>query len=138
MTETTTVNEYPFTSMIKCRQCGCFYQRKLNNAGTKYQKAVWICSTYNRFGKERCQARQIPEEILLLKSVEVLKLKEFNEKAFKSNIKEIVIPENNSLVFVFLDGNSESINWQYKSRSESWSQEARQKVSEANKARKRG
>lgn len=127
-----TVNTYPFTGRIVCGSCKGHYQRKLNNAGTKYQKEVWICSTYNRFGKERCGSKQIPEAVLLTLASEVLGLAVFDEAAFKRNIKEIQVPEDSLLLFVYHDGHTVEKHWQYKSRSESWSEEARQKVRKRN------
>ena len=38
---------YPFTGMIRCGICGAAYRRKINGAGTKYARPVWICDTYN-------------------------------------------------------------------------------------------
>lgn len=56
---------YAFTGKIVCGICGARYQRKLNNCGTKYEKAVWICSVYNRRGKNICPSKQVPEDILI-------------------------------------------------------------------------
>ncbi|MFZ5988068.1 MAG: recombinase family protein [Bacillota bacterium] len=135
---TATTNVYPFTGRIVCGRCGAFYHRKLNNAGTKYQKEVWICSTYNRFGKKRCGAKQIPEKVLLSLVTDVLGISEFDEKLFKLNIKEIQVPEDNTLAFVFMDGRIVQREWKYKSRSESWTEETRQQVRERNWKRVEG
>ena len=63
-------------------------------------------------------------------ATEVLGFKEFDEGTFKQKIKEIQVPEPNILVFVFHDGNTVKKKWRYKSRSESWSEEARQNARE--------
>jgi DNA invertase Pin-like site-specific DNA recombinase len=39
---------YPFTKKIVCEKCGKYYKRKINSSGTKYEKVIWICSTYNK------------------------------------------------------------------------------------------
>ncbi len=90
-----TTNKYPLTGKIRCGLCGSLYQRKLNNAGTKYQKAVWICPTYNQFGKDKCAAKQIPEDILIAAICEVLNSDEFEQNAFEKEIKEIHISQPN-------------------------------------------
>lgn len=59
-----TTSKYKYTGKIICGVCGKHYRRKINNAGTKYEKAVWICDTYNSKGKAFCQSKQIPEAIL--------------------------------------------------------------------------
>jgi len=63
-TNKSTTNRYRYTGKIVCGICGKHYHRKTNNAGTKYEKAVWICDTYNSKGKAFCESKQIPESIL--------------------------------------------------------------------------
>lgn len=59
-----------------------------------------------------------------------MKLKEFDEFVFEEKIKEIHIREPNLLEFIMQDGNIVKKKWCNKSRSESWSEEARQKARE--------
>ena len=110
--------------------CGSLYQRKLNNAGTKYQKAVWICPTYNQFGKDKCAAKQIPEDILIAAICEVLNSDEFEQNAFEKEIKEIHISQPNLLLFIQHNGQTLQKEWKYKSRSESWDEASRQRARE--------
>ncbi len=63
-------------------------------------------------------------------ATEVLELTDFDEAYFKQKIKEIQVLQHNILVFVFHDGNTLKKEWRHKSRSESWSGEARQKARE--------
>jgi DNA invertase Pin-like site-specific DNA recombinase len=97
-----TSNIYPFTSKIICSHCGKYYHRKINNAGTKYQKAIWICSTYNTMGKSYCDAKQIPESVL-----EELRT-ELNKE-----IRQIIALENKKLKFIFLDNTEVEKEWNY-------------------------
>ena len=99
---TITTNVYPFTGLIECGICGKHYQRKQNNAGTKYQKAVWICTTYNRLGKDKCSARQIPEYVLEKISAE-----------FKKKIRQITAHPDNTLLLLFSDATQKEIKWTY-------------------------
>ena len=55
---------YSFTKKIKCELCGKNYQRKIYAKGTKYEKIIWICSSFNNYGKKYCQSSRILEEII--------------------------------------------------------------------------
>jgi hypothetical protein len=121
----TSIMKYPFTSKIVCGICGKKYKHK-----NKQGRITWGCSTYLKYGKDKCPSKQIPEDILISLSTEVLELKKFDEDNFGEKIKEIQVPEPNVLIFVFRDGNTVKTEWNYKSRSESWSEEARQKARE--------
>ncbi|MCB2361599.1 recombinase family protein [Clostridium estertheticum] len=114
---------YPFTGKIVCGICGKNYRHK-----NKRGKISWSCSTYLKYGKDSCASKQIPEEILISLATEILEFEEFDEAHFKQNKKEIQVPGPNILVFVFQDGNTLKKEWMYKSRSESWSEEARQEA----------
>ncbi len=50
---------YPFTGIITCSCCGKHYHRKVTHAGV-----VWLCSTYNHFGKDACPSKAVPEPVL--------------------------------------------------------------------------
>ncbi len=108
---------YAFSGLIKCGKCGAAFRRKYNNAGTKYEKAVWICDTYNSKGKSACASKQIPEDILLAKVAEVSGAK---------NIAEILAPEHNRLIITLRDGRRVDTEWQSPSRRESWTPEMRE------------
>ena len=119
---------YPFSSILVCGKCGANYRRKTTAAGTKYEKAVWICQTYNRFGKSACASRQIPEDILYETTAAVLGLDSFDEQIFKKKITGIDVLDNNTLLFHFKDGSTREATWQHKSRAESWTPEMKQKA----------
>lgn len=121
---------YPFTSMIVCEKCGKHYRRKINNAGSKYSRAIWICSTFNQLGKAACDNKQIPEDILLSLTAEVLGLAEFDETVFKKRVAVMKVPEPNSVVYVFHDGREVKAFWQDKSRQDSWTDAAKQQARE--------
>jgi len=121
---------YPFSNRILCGKCGHHFRRKHTAAGTKYEKVVWICSTFNTFGKAVCDAQQIPESILCEKAASILGLSVFNESIFSEKISEICIPAHNTLVFVFRDGTCREMAWQNPSRRESWTAEMKQAARE--------
>lgn len=116
---------YPFTSKIKCLNCGKNYKRKKYNG-----VAFWNCTTYLEEGKDYCFSKRIPEEILMSKASQVLGINTFDEDIFKKRIKQIIIPNHGLLTFVFNDGKEVTLSWQNKSRSESWTAAKRQAARE--------
>lgn len=120
-----TPQRYIFTGKIKCNNCGKNYKRKIYN-----KKIYWMCQTYAEEGKNVCSSKQIPEEILMSKVCEALGINDFSESVFNERIKQIVVPENGLLTFVFHDGNKITLKWKNKSRSESWNEEKRQTARE--------
>ncbi len=121
---------YPFSGVIACGKCGARFRRKIANAGGKYEKPVWICQTFNSKGKALCASKQIPEDILEAAAAQVLELPEFDEAVFTAKIREIRVPENGVLVFVFRDGQEATRTWKNPSRRESWNVEKRAKARE--------
>ena len=111
----------PFASFI-----GKNYRRKISASGTKYEKAIWLCATFNNYGKKYCQSSIVPEKILEKLSAEVLKIPKFDEKIFSEKIKQIIVPEKGKLEFIFEDGRKVLRTWGYPSRSESWTEEMRE------------
>ena len=110
---------YPFTSMIKCGICGANYTRKHTAAGTKYEKVVWICPTFNFYGKDKCNSQQIPETILEAKTAEA---GGFDE------LIEIRVPGKNQLSFIYADSRQVDLDWANPSRSESWTDEMKEQA----------
>lgn len=118
--------EYLFTRLIRCGFCGKHFRRKITASGTKYAKPVWICPTFNIYGKDVCSAQQIPEKILIEKASEVLGTADWDRETLLSCISEIRVPEHNLLTYVFRDGHTEEVAWQNPSRKESWSEAMKQ------------
>lgn len=117
---------YLFTGLINCGLCGKHYRRKQANAGTKYVKPVWICTTFNTQGKNHCPSLQIPESILLNKTAEVLGTTELGMDLLKKSLSEIRIPGHNRIEYIFKDGRSVEVTWENPSRRESWDEAKRQ------------
>ena len=112
--------KYPFTSLIVCGTCGKGYRRKVTRTGP-----VWICSTFNVYGKAACPSKQIPEGTLEKAAAEVLGLDAFDAKALHDKITAIRAEGNNTLVFLFQDGTQTVKRWADRSRAESWTPEMR-------------
>ena len=96
-------NRYPLSGMI---QCGC--------CGKKYCPA----------------AKQIPENILQAVLCEVLELEKYDDDAVLKYIRQIIVPEPNELIFIFYNGKQVQKHWENPSRSESWTEEMKQKAKE--------
>lgn len=65
-------NRYCWSCKIECAECQSHYKRKLSNANTKYEKPVWACTNYLKYGvlKNRnglevgCNSKYLPEKTL--------------------------------------------------------------------------
>ncbi len=100
-----------FTGLITCDKCGKHYRRKTTATGI-----VWICTTYNTYGKARCPSKAIPESTLTALAERV---------GGMDMIAGITACDNNILRFSFKNGQSTEVQWADRSRSESWTPEMR-------------
>ncbi len=123
---TNSSKKYAFTQKIECGLCGKNYRRKISASGTKYEKPIWICATFNSYGKKYCPSSRIPEETLEKLSAEVLKIPKFDEKIFSDKVSKIVVPSKGKLKFILNDGNEVLKTWEYPSRRDSWTEEMKQ------------
>ena len=114
---------YPFTGIITCGCCGKHYHRKVTHAGV-----VWICDTYNHFGKDVCPSKAVPEPVLERLAGDIA----------PSDITAVRAENGNRLVITTADGSEIVKQWQDRSRAESWTLEmkeaARQKALARSKA----
>ena len=117
-----THNTYPFTGLITCDNCGKHYRRKVTPTG-----AVWICSTYNTYGKSKCPSKAIPETTLTALSTEIGGI---------DKITAITAKNGNILEFTLTSGETITKQWQDRSRAESWTLEMRAAVGKKNKERR--
>lgn len=122
-----------FTGLIRCGLCGKNFQRKVDDRGSN--DARWICSTLKERGKKFCPSKQIPENILIDKTSEILGTTDWNRETLLGCLKEIRIPEHHQLVYIFQDRRKIQVSWQYPSRNKSWTKEMRKKAREEQMAR---
>ena len=102
---------YPFRSLIVCGNCGAHYKRKIRRNG-----AVWICSTYNRDGKDACASKQIPEERLL----------EMTADIDMNAVKQMIAENGNVVRILFSDGSEAVMRWEDRSRAASWTDDMKE------------
>ncbi len=121
-----------FTGKIKCAKCGGNFVKAFNG------KPVWQCRTYRKFGRDECDAKQIPDSILRSLCCEVLGVPEFSEKRFVERVESIQAvndSEGNTLTFILTNGETIVKRWQNPSRSESWTPEMKEKARAKTKER---
>ena len=112
-----------FTGMIICAACKRPYRHTKNHGMSR-----WVCPTYFKEGKAYCQSRQIPEEVIMRLSCDILGWNSFDETAFQEAVDYMTAIYPNTLVFHFHDGRDVQAEWQNRSRSESWTPEMKEKA----------
>ena len=104
--------EYPFSGKITCARCGKHYRRKVKETGP-----VWICTTYNTYGKAACPSKAIPESVLEAITDEVGGI---------GKITALQACEGNTLVLTLTNGEQIVKRWQDRSRRQSWTPEMKE------------
>ena len=104
---------YPFTGLIVCGTCGKHYRRKTTASGI-----IWVCTTYNTYGKKGCASKAIPENVLY----------ELTADIPMSDLTAIRAENGNTLVFCFKDGSQAVKRWKDRSRAESWTDEMKERA----------
>ena len=104
--------EYPFSGKLICAGCGKHYRRKVKETGP-----VWICTTYNTYGKAACPSKAIPESVLEAITDEVGGI---------SKITALQACEGNTLVLTLTSGEQIVKRWQDHSRRQSWTPEMKE------------
>lgn len=118
------------SGLIRCSICGKSYSRQSSQA-----RVNWICTTYKEKGKRYCPSDRIPEETLKQKCKEVLRMAEYDAQAVTEHIEQIHMLPDRTLKIIMKNGSSKEFKWVYPSRSESWTEEMRQKAAEKERAR---
>ena len=118
---------------LKCGQCGSCFLRKQARSGKNGQNTryLWACNGYTHHGKGYCQSKRIPEEVLIQKTKEVLKLPndaELTRESVEQNIDHIESVAANQLRFFLRSGKVEIAKWTVPSRSQSWTPEMREQA----------
>lgn len=111
----------PFQQKLVCPYCNRHFSRKISKG-----KFHYICSYYDKYGKDGCPNKKVPQDILEKVTAEVLKLKEFNVRVFKKEIDHITAFNDSRLIFRFKDGHEVEKTWSYPSRKELWSEEMKE------------
>ena len=112
---TATPKRYPLSSKIVCEKCSKNYRRKTTSTGI-----VWICPTYNTYGKAYCPSKRIPE-IALLSTLSTI-----TDNIGK--VEKITACDGNRLLIRLTDGSEVKTTWADRSRSKSWTAEKRERA----------
>ena len=128
---------YLFTGLIKCGYCGGSFVHHTNCSG-KYKRSIWCCHRSNELGQTICPAKAIPETILIEQTKVVIGADgALSREALLDKVTKIVVPAPQQLIYCFRDGTEVAVEWQHKSRSESWTPEMRQAAREKSMAQHR-
>lgn len=111
--------KYPLSAKIKCAMCGATYMHK-----TIHGKCYWICSTYNRIGKNACASKQVPENEVNEAVIEILG----SNDLIDDKLNFIGVHPGNLLVFHLKDGTTKDYTWKDPSRKNSWTPEMKEKA----------
>ena len=114
-----------FKGMLFCGICGRKYIRKIANS-TLHPNPIWLCMEYFTFGKEACPSSRVPESVLIEQTEKVLGVDQICRETIVDRIARIEVPEYKKLRFVLKDGFVTTVQWEYKSRSLSWTPEMRE------------
>ncbi len=119
------VKSHMFCGILQCGKCSRHYKYYRTNA-KKYDKPIWACPNYYMLGKDICPSQKIPEDILIERTKEILKSPELSREILLEQIKCIVVPAHNRLRYFLKDGTVVDVNWQHRSRRESWTPEMKE------------
>ena len=111
---------YPFSKKLICAHCGKNYRRRYNTG-----IAAWQCNTFMTYGRDKCPARQVREEILENCCARVMGLDQFDPDLFSAMVDHITVCDNQKLIVSFRDGRTEDVYWEVPSRADSWTTEMR-------------
>jgi DNA invertase Pin-like site-specific DNA recombinase len=112
-----------FKGKVRCATCGWSYIRKKTHG-----KSVWGCTRYLSKGKSYCSSKNVPEEAILDGFNEIFQTEGFDKTIFKAKVKQIMVHQDNLLVFELTDGTKHEFRWSYKSRSLSWTDDMKEKA----------
>lgn len=116
-----------FKGLINCGICGSRFRRRMANLSC-HPKPTWICSKYYDFGKAYCPSQQIPEDILISKTKEVLETDTLDRETILARISNIEVTGHFHLRYTLEDGSIQYAEWEHKSRKESWTPEMKEKA----------
>ena len=95
----------PFSSRITCGKCGKHFFQRTWNTKKRGMRAVWVCKTHHRKSRT-CEIEAIPEPLLEKLAAEAMGRRNFEAESFQKKIREIQVPENGKVIFVFIDGHT--------------------------------
>lgn len=114
---------HEFSDLLVCENCGHFYRYKKS----PYQCA-YVCATFMNYGKDKCQSKQIREDVLFNITKKVLNIEEVTRDELLKRVKQIIVKKDNILTFILKNGKEENVHWDDPKRSESWTPEMKEKM----------
>ncbi len=115
--------QYPFKGITKCGICSSSYTRKRMR-----DKLVWVCSLSARQGQYVCNAKLVPDNIIVEASNHILGMDRYDDTYFKSKVKKIIVKPNRLLEFHMKYDTIINYHWEHPSRSISWTPDMKEKA----------
>ena len=112
-----------FLVKLNVVSCGKSYTRKRMR-----QKLVWLCSLSVKMGQKVCNAKMVPNDIIVEASNHVLGIEQYDNVIFNSKVNQIIVMPNRLLEFHMKEGNILKHRWKHKSRSKSWTPEMKEQA----------
>ena len=119
-----------FSGLLFCANCGrqyCFKKGPYKNH--------YMCATFLYEGKARCDAKQIPENILIDVTKVTLGLDEVTNSILRSKVQKILVKRDNILTYVLLSGKTIDAHWDDPKRSDGWTAEMKEAARKRAKAK---
>lgn len=109
-------NSSPFSGKVRCATCGKAYLRKKSRYRT-----YWVCSTMSVHSRKACpQTLSVREETLFSLACKAMGTEEFDEGRFRRDVESVTVHPDRNVVFAMADGSERAFRFDFRPRSESW------------------
>ena len=112
-----------FSGLIYCPICGKNYRKVKNNG-----RILFGCSTYINKGKAYCKSRKIPLYVFEDLIKEITGSVQYSDDLVRDNIESITVSALDTIIFVLKNGDTIEKKWTHRSRSDSWTNEMKEKA----------
>ena len=110
-----------FSNILYCANCGRQYRFKKGP-----YKNYYLCTTFASEGRMHCDAKQIPENILIELTKKTLNLEVLNNDVLKNKVSKILVKKDNIVTYILKNGEEIDARWDDPKRSDGWSKEMKE------------
>lgn len=106
------IQKNPFTKILICGECGVTFRKTSKAAKDGSRRSVaYMCRIKGMKGISACDNEQVPEQILIKCTNEVMERQSFDECQMREKIKKIIVKKGHLLIYEFYDGRCKTIVW---------------------------